>query len=324
MATNTYGDIGDRTAAYAVRDFLARAIPVQCLEQFGQTQALPSNSTKTLKFRRFNALNNTPIPLVEGVAPTGTPLTTTDVTLTLTQYAGVVELTDVIMDTHEDPVLQQAIEVLGEQAGQVAENIRYAALKACSNVFYNTGVTGRSSITSSNTLDANLQAKVVKALKRQNAKPITKALGGTVKYGMVPVQRGYIAICHPDLEESIRTGLGSTFTSAELYGTMTPYENEIGKSKDVRYLLSTMAAPYIAAGSGGIDVYPILYIGADAFATCALRGAYAAEMFVANPRPIPGLDPVAQKGSAGWKTMQGCVILNDLFMAVAEVAAPTL
>ncbi len=40
---------------------------------------------------------------------------------------------------------------------------------------------------------------------------------------------------------------------------------------------------------------------------------------VVNPKPAAG-DPLAQRGSVGWKAMQTAIILNDLWMARAEVA----
>ena len=85
MAT-TYGDISPRTAAYAEKELLKRGLPYLVLEKFGQAKPLPENSTKVMKFRRYNALPNTPQALTEGVTPTGQNLTVTDVTATLAQY----------------------------------------------------------------------------------------------------------------------------------------------------------------------------------------------------------------------------------------------
>ena len=59
MAT-VYGDISPRTAAYAEKELLKRGLPFLVLEKFGQAKPLPENSTKVMKFRRYNALPNTP------------------------------------------------------------------------------------------------------------------------------------------------------------------------------------------------------------------------------------------------------------------------
>jgi N4-gp56 family major capsid protein len=45
-----------------------------------------------------------------------------------------IELSDVCKDTHEDPVLQEAIELLGEQAPIILEKARFLILRAGTNV----------------------------------------------------------------------------------------------------------------------------------------------------------------------------------------------
>jgi N4-gp56 family major capsid protein len=142
------------------------------------------------------------------------------------------------------------------------------------------------------------------------------------------VAPGYVALIHPDCEADVR-GL-SGFTPSERYGSMTPWENELGKVEDVRYLSSTIFEPFINAGgavgtmlsSGGsnADVYPVLFLGAHAYATIALKGMYALTPMVVNPKPSDS-DPLAQRGHVSWKAYQTCVILNDAFMVRGEVAA---
>lgn len=77
MAT-AYGDITPRTAAYAEKELLKRGLPYLVLEKFGQAKPMPSNSTKVMKFRRYNSLPNTPVALTEGVTPAGQNLTVTE------------------------------------------------------------------------------------------------------------------------------------------------------------------------------------------------------------------------------------------------------
>lgn len=327
---STYGDISPRTSALAVKELLPRAHQVMILEKFGAAQTLPARNTKTVKFRRYNALAVSTTPLTEGVAPAGTPMTVTDVTLTLNQYGNYVPITDVILDTHEDPVLQELTTgLIPQQAGETIETLRAGALKACSNVFYGGGVGARGSVVA--TLDLNLQRKITRALKRQNAKPITKVISAGINIATEPVAKSFVAIVHPDMEPSIRSLTG--FVPVEKYAGITPYDSEIGKVEDVRYISTTIFSAYANAGgakgtmisTGGTnaDVYPIIYLAENAYGIVALKGKFSAEVFVVNPKAAIG-DPLAQQGTVGWKTMQGVVILNDLWMAVAEVTAPAL
>jgi N4-gp56 family major capsid protein len=330
MAYTAYGDISPRTAAYAEKELLKRAIPFMVLEKFGQSKPLPANNSKTIVFRRYNALPNAPTALAEGVTPGSLTLSTTDIPCTLTQYGSMVTITDIIMDTHEDAVLNESIELLGEQAAQMIETMRFGVLKGGTNVVYANGAT-RNAVNSVITLA--VQRKSTKALKRQNAEQITKVTKSTPAYGTEPVAKSFIGLIHPDCEADIRNMIGadgkSAFVPVEKYGSMTPYENEIGKVEDVRYLSSTIFAPWADAGgtkglmtsTSGVnaDVYPILYVAANAYAIVALKGMFALTPMVVNATPSDS-DPMAQRGRVAWKAMQGAVILNDQWMCRCEVA----
>ena len=329
--STSFGDISPRTAAYAAKDLLKRAIPSLVLELFGQAKVLPANSSKTITWRKFTALDTTPAVLTEGVTPTSQVLSTTDVTVTLQQLGSVVTITDVVMDTHEDPVLQESIDLLGEQAAQMVERMRYGQLRAGTNVVY---ANGASRAAVNTTITLAVQRKVTRSLKRQNAEQITKVVRSTPNFGTEPVAKSFIGLCHTDLESDLRNMLGAdgkiVFVPTEKYGSMTPYASEIGKVEDVRYITSTIFAPFPDAGgakglmqsTSGVnaDVYPILYIAKHAYGIVALKGAFGITPTVVNPKPSDS-DPLAQRGKVGWKSMQAAVILNDQFLVRAEVAA---
>lgn len=325
MASTSYGDISPRTAAYAEKELLKRGLPYLVLEKFGQAKALPEHSTKVIKFRRYNALPNTPTALTEGVTPTGQTLAVTDVTATLAQYGDKVTITDVILDTHEDATLNESVALLGEQAAQMIEKMRFGVLKAGTNVLYGNG----SARTDVNTaVSISLQRRAVRALKRQNARFITTIVRSTPSFGTENVAPGFVALIHPDLEADVRGLTG--FVPAEKYGTMTPWENELGKCEDVRYVSSTIFAPFADAGGAkglmlsttgtSADVYPILYVARDAYGIVALKGMFAVTPMVVNPKPSDS-DPLAQRGHVAWKAMQTCTILNDAWLVRAEVGA---
>lgn len=343
-----YGDISPRTAAYVVKQLLERATPILLLEKFGQPYPIPTNSTKTAKWRRYflsgatgSAGNGSgafyvPLaltPLVEGVTPTGNKLANQDYTVTLQQYGDYVTITDVVMDTHEDRILQEATDILGEQAAYTLETIRYNVLKAGTNVF-RLGAAGalvgaRNQVAGPITL--GVQRSITTALNRQNARRFTKVVSSNANFRTEPVEAAYFALVHPDLETDIRQLPG--FIATKQYGTVTPYESEIGSVENVRYLSSTIFTPWAdsgAATSGGTtyrststvnwDVYPILYLARDAFGIVPLKGKDSITPMVVNPKPAPG-DPLAQRGTVGWKAWQAAVILQDAFLIRAEVTA---
>lgn len=322
----TYGDISPRTAAHAVVKMLTRAVPILMIEKFGETYVMPNKATKTAKFRRYNALSLATTPLVEGVTPAGKKLTVTDVTATLEQYGDFVPWTDVIMDTHEDPYLQQASEVLGEQAAQTIETIRYNVIKGGTNVQYANG----SARTDVNTpISLTIQRACTRALKRQNAEYHTMAVASTPNFNTEPIEAAFIALCHTDCENDIRNMDG--FIPTKNYNSATkPFPNEIGSVEDVRYIRSTLFTPFADAGGAkgamisttgtSADVYPVIYLAKRAYGIVPLKGKDSLTPMVVNPKPAPG-DPLGQRGTVGWKTMQTAVILNDSWMVRAEVGA---
>ena len=346
MATTTYGDISPAVAAYATVRMLKRAMPYLQLERFGQSYPLPTNNTQTAKFRRYFLKGATgsagktgnPIddfkmklattPLVEGVTPSGSMLANEDYTVTLQQYGDYVTITDVVMDTHTDPVLQQATDILGEQAAVTVETLRYNVLKAGTNVFYAGNVASRSDVAAP--IDRAMQRRVTTALNRQNARKISSVVGSTPDYGTQSVEAAYMAVCHPDLESDIRNMEG--FKPTADYGPhRTPFEGEIGSVEQVRYLSSTVIEPWFGEGSDtgvgdmrttgdNADVYPILIFARDAFGMVPLKGKSSMTPMVVNPKPAAG-DPLAQRGTVGWKLWNATVILQEAFMARLEVAA---
>lgn len=341
----TYGDISPAVAAWAVVRMLKRALPLLVFEKFGQTYPLPTNSTQTAKFRRYflsGATGSagsgsgdfyTPLattPLVEGVTPEGRVLANQDYTATLAQYGDYITITDVVNDTHPDNVLAEATDILGENAAETIETIRYNVLKAGTNVYYANSVGGRSSVASK--ITRTDQRRVTTGLNRQNAKKITSVVASRPDFNTKSVEAGYVAVCHPDCETDIRDMDG--FKAVADYGPHTsPWEGEIGSVEQVRYVATTVAKPFLAGGvvvasaptlrsNGGvnIDVYPVLYFARDAFGIVPLKGHSSMTPMVVNPKPAAG-DPLGQRGTVGWKLWTTTIILQEAFMARLEVGA---
>lgn len=338
----TYGDISPAVAAYSVVRMLKRAMPYLQLERFGQTYPLPTNSTQTAKFRRYFLSGATgtagsgsgtyyyPVattPLVEGVTPSGNTLANQDYTATLAQYGDFITITDVVMDTHTDNILQNATDILGEQAALTVETLRFNVLKAGTNVFYANNVAGRGDVVAA--ISIADQRRITTALNRQNAKKISQVVASTPDYNTKSVEAAYFAVCHPDMETDLRSISG--FKPVADYGPHTsPFEGEIGSIEQVRYLTSTVLAPVADAGGAkgamrstsgtNADVYLTLFFGRDAFGIVPLKGKSSMTPMVVNPKPAPG-DPLAQRGTVGWKLWTTTIILQEAFMARLESAA---
>lgn len=328
----TYGDISPRTAAYAAKELLRRGQPTAILEKFGYFDPQGANKTKTRTWRRYEPLQAATTPLVDGHTPQGQKPRHTDYEVTLQQYGDWVQLTDVIIDTHEDPVLNQMIDLCSQQIVETTELIRFAAIKAGTNVYYANGAASRLLVNSA-PLRGDLR-KIYRGFKRSRAMEITEVIKASTDVSTEPIKKSYVLLGHTDLDSDIRNMTG--FISAEKYASMKVVADcEAGSVENFRVCLTEMFEPWLAAatsasgstfltsgaaGTGYPDVYPMIAIAKDSYAIVPLAGRNVVKPAVHNPQPVPG-DELGQRGFVSWKMWQAAQILQDAWIARYEVAA---
>jgi N4-gp56 family major capsid protein len=328
MTKYTDGGLSTTTNVYVERQLLKHARPIRVLGDFGLSKEIPKNRRQTINFRRPRTFTAATVPLSEGVTPNATQFSFDVVEATVRQYGQVSTFTDHVVDTHEDPVVNSISEQLGENVGRTFEALDLAALRGGTNVFYANG-TQRTDVNTP--INNNKLRAVVKFLKAQKAMMITKVMDGSINFATRPIEAGFIAVCHTDLEPDLRALTGFT-PVAQYGGRKTAHENEFGTVENVRFITTPDHAAIINAGgtynttgtmvSTGLssaDIYPILIFGKEAYGTVALRGQGAVEPSVFPPKKSP-TDPLGQRGVAGWVGWHVCKILNDAWIARLEVA----
>lgn len=330
ITTSTSPGISQRTTVYAERQMLKVAGPTLVLEKTGPLiKPMPKNKGLNIKFRRPVPFEASTVPLQEGVTPSATSFRYEDVSGALDQYGMVVQVTDVIMDTHEDPVLNDIVQQLGENIGRTQEALNYAVLRGGTNVYYQNG-TARTDVNTPISLAK--QRAVTRGLAAQKAMLITNVLDGSPNYATMPVEGGYIAVGHTDLSSDIRNMPG--FIAVAQYGSRRPIcPQEIGSVEDVRYLLSPDLSPFADGGGAkgsmvsttgtSADVYPILFFAKEAWGLVPLRGQGSVEPSIVPPSKTIA-DPLAQRGAAGYIFWHLALILNEYWMARLETASTAL
>ncbi len=325
------GGISPRVGIYAERRLLKYAAPVEVLDKFGLKREMPKNKGQTIKFRRPNTFTAATAPLSEGVTPTATQFSYTDVTANLTEYGQLGEITDHIEDTHEDQVLNDLTEQLGKNVGRTREALSFGVMKAGTTVFRANGAQ-RSDINMPVSL--NKIRAVVKFLKNQKAEMISSALEPSPDWGTRAVEEAFVAVCHTDLEPDLRNLPG--FQHVSNYGTRKRvHDREFGTVESIRFVTTPDHQPWAdaggaKAGSGmgtmvstsgtNADVYPILIFGEEAYGHVPLRGQGSIEPSIVPVNKKDKADPLGQRGYAGWKMWYVCKILNDNWLARLEVA----
>lgn len=317
MAVTGYAQIPAGVAAFYDRNMLERAVPALVHDKCGQTRPIPKGNSKSIKFRRYNALAVATTPLTEGVTPAGKELSITDVTATLEQYGDFVTVSDVVSMTVEDAVITEATDVLGEQAGETLDTVYRDILNAGTNVYYAGGVAARVNVAAA-PATADLDV-IIKSLKKQNAKRFTEMIQGSAKTNTYPIRPAFWAVTHTDKITQYENLTG--WKSVEEYASQGQVDpNEAGNYKSLRFLETTNGKIWAAAGAGtpAVDVYSTLVFGKNAYGVVGLRGQRNIETIV---KPLgSGDDPLNQRATVGWKAMATAKILNDAFMIRYETA----
>lgn len=331
MAMTAYGDVSPRVGIIAITQFLKHAEHPIVFNKLGQIERVPKNKGQTIKWRRWVPFDPITTPLTEGVTPSSQKLAVVDVTASLGQYGNWSEITDVIQDTHEDPILQGMMQIHGQQASESFETLTYLTLRAGTNVVYANG-SARNAVNTKVSLGKVRSA--VRTLNKNKCRKKSTILAPSVNYKTQAIEAAYVAVCHTDLEPDIRDLQG--FVPVSQYGSrQTICPQEFGSVENVRFITTTVATPFADAGGldgdtvlsttgTNADVYPILIFGEDAYGTVALKGKDAAEILVRNPgKPEKG-NELGQTGSVGWKGWHVAARLNEAWMVRLEVAATLL
>ena len=305
---------------------LDRATALNVYGKYGQRRPVDQKSGNIAKFRRYNSLPETTVPLVDGVTPTALRVNITDYTETLSQYGAYVEYTDQVEYFNEDPVLAEFSELLGEHAGSTLDMVWRDKLAAGSSVYYANAVASRNLVTARPaTADFDLIRRV---LARANAKPFKPILKAGTGVGTTPIRASYIVLIHPNASHTIR-GLAGFVHVAQYPNPGIAEEGEIGSYGDFRFIETTNAKFFpdsgLAIGATGNattsgvlqDVYAAIILAENAYGITDLSGA-GLETVVKSKEQEGG--PLNQRGTIGWKGITGLCILNDAFMIRYEHA----
>jgi len=321
----TPGVIQPALQAYYDRNLLDRAVPADIHGRFGQVRPIQTRSGNQIKFRRWESLNPATQPLVEGVTPSGSSITTTDVLATLAQYGDYVNISDMVDLTNQDAVLTEAGMVLGEQAGTTIDQIRRDVLVAGTNVIYTNG-SARNTL---NTVISSVALRTaIRFLGRQNGKYLRNILPADGQIGTQGIRSAYIGLIHPDTEAQLES-IPGYLPITEYSDAMKAEDDECGSYRNIRFFRSTNAKVFVNAGAaigtdgmittGGTnnDVYATLIIAANAYGVVPLAGQ-ALQNIIKPIGSAGAADPLNQRATSGWKAITTTQILNNNWLVRVE------
>jgi N4-gp56 family major capsid protein len=334
-AANTPGnDLSPEIKTFYHRKLLTRLRPQLVYSQFGQKVKIPKGNSKTVEFRRFDTLTpaggytNNQFQLTEGVTPGGQNISVSTVSATVVQHGSYIAITDVLELVAFDPILDQASELLGEQAGEYVDLLVREVLMGGTNVFYAFATkfnadselvrdtataqpTSRVTVGKAHSMSVDTIRAAKRVMQRNKVKPY-KGDKTTV------AGRGeFVLVIHPDAVFDLE-GNKKWVDVKKYKDTDGSYDGEVGMIYGVRIIMTEVAKVWAAAGAAGADVYGALMIGADAFGIVDIAGSGNVD-YIFKPKGSGGTeDPLDQRSTTAWKCMFTTVILQPLALLRIE------
>jgi hypothetical protein len=236
---------------------------------------LPEGVGLTANFVRYNRMNVPLATLSEGVAPANSAFNLSLVQVTLDQWGDMVTISDVAQLTTKHPLVDQAIQLLSDNAQRVIDREIQLVWLAGTNIQYGDGsVTARSSITSGMKATDTVLHKARVTMVNNGAPPRGGPSGGVVLgsigEGEGAKQKGegtkglgsggsknfmqgqhYVAIAGPEALADIQstsTSLG-TFASVSMYRNETAlYNGEVGTWLGFRWVETNFLPTFSTLG----------------------------------------------------------------------------
>ena len=317
MALTSRTEIAKEVNNFYDMTLLVRATPYLAHNLFAQVRDIPRNhGTDVIKFRQYGSLTAQTTALSEGVTPSGTQLSTTDITATVLDYGDYVTITDKVLRESRDPVLTEAAEVLGEQAGNSLDQLCRDVIAAGTTVQYASTATATDEVTAAMKLTRAEVKEAVRTLRGANAKPVTHMINPSTGYNTVPVGMSYIGICSEDTGFDLDDATG--WIPVEKYPNKSNVmEMELGSLANVRFVWTTNAKVSTAGGADSNDVHYTLIFGKEAYAQTRISGE--ALKNIVKPLGSAGTaDPLDQRTTSGWKATYVAKILNQNFIVRVE------
>ncbi len=153
-------DLSAGMTKYYDRLLIKTATPALVHNRFAQKRNIPAKSGDTINFRRYYPFPKALTPLTEGVTPDPDKLVESSIECKVYQYGAFTPVTDVLDMVHVDKNLQEAMTLLGDQAGRTMDTITRNELQSALSIYYAPKVSGGSVTPVSHRYDLDGTAKI--------------------------------------------------------------------------------------------------------------------------------------------------------------------
>ncbi len=240
----------------------------------------PDGTGTTAYFVRYTRMNVPLATLTEGTTPSNSTFTLASTTVTLDQWGDVITLTDVAQMTTSHPLLQQATELLADNAQRVIDREVQLVWIAGTNILYGDGsVTTRDAITTAMKASDSIIHKARVQLVDDGVPPRDgpakedakqESASGTFTRGSA-----YVGICGPQVMADIMqagTSLG-TWASVSMYNAADKlYKAEVGTWLGIRWVETNFIPKFVLLGNSTTAVASTAAFGTNTPVVTAVDG----------------------------------------------------
>lgn len=312
MATVSYEGLSNEQRTFYVLTLIKRLMPYLPLFEDAQKMTIPEHSggfgANQIQFRKFNALTvpDAPQALAEGVAPSDQSLTVSTVTTYLRQYGGWIKVSDIAATASIDQVMTQAMEVLGESAGQTLHRLIVNELNnGAGGTVYAGGVSQDSALTSAHVLNSAVIKRAVRTLRAANVPTFSDG--------------NYHAVIHPyqayDLQSDTQWRNVAEYVGGKATGNgPNILTGEIGQIHGVRFRESTHMPASNGVYSGflyGPEAYGVFDFKSQAVGNINAETNMGISVHLEPVNKPTKDDPLGQFGFVSWKVSFATKVIDE-------------
>lgn len=318
MALETYEGLTNEQRTFYVLTLIKRLLPYLPLFEDAQRMTVPEHTggfaSGQIQFRKFNALTvpDSPSALSEGVAPNDQSLTVSTVTTYLRQYGGWIKVSDLAATASIDSVMTQAMEVLGESAGQTLHRLIVNELNSgAGTTLYPGSASAIGDLTSSHVMNSTLIKRAVRTLRAANVPTFSD---GHYHCTISPYQ-AY------DLQSDSQWRNVAEYVGGKAQnGGPNILTGEIGSIHGVRFR-ETTNLPSTTTGSGGATTNAGFMYGPEAYGVFDFKSQAVGNVNTETNRGInihlepvnkpTKDDPLGQFGFVSWKVSFATKVIDS-------------
>ncbi|KKN30968.1 hypothetical protein LCGC14_0828620 [marine sediment metagenome] len=314
MADTTLTQITPGVNVFYVRKMLQAARPLLVHTRWAQVKDIPKKNTLAIRFRRYTLLSPATTPLSEGITPSGSRLSITNINATVAQYGDYVTLTDLVVLTTLDPLLTENTSVLGQQTGNTLDQLCRDVITAGTTIQYSSTSTQTSEITAGMKLNSDEVKEAVRTLQGNDAHKMMTMINPSTGFNTTPIAAAYIGIISHSTLFDLKND--TAWIPVQEYATQKGVmDGEVGAMDDVRFVMTTNAA----TESSTVTVHKTLILAQNFYGISRISGA-AIENIVMPLGSGGSSDPLKQRATQGWKATFVAKILNENFAVLIEHA----